>query len=77
MTAKTLSSKPREPWFSKSLLVSRGTKESLYRQACKSNKDPQKWAAFTKYRNLYFRTIRAAKIKHYHTSLLNAKAMDV
>jgi hypothetical protein len=54
MTAKTLSRKPREPWFLKDLLVSRGTKESLHRQAHKSNKDPQKWAAFKKYRNLYF-----------------------
>jgi hypothetical protein len=31
MTAKTLSSKPREPWFSKGLLVSRGTKEFIDR----------------------------------------------
>jgi hypothetical protein len=38
MTTKTLSSKPREPWFLKGLLVSQGTKESLHRQARKSIK---------------------------------------
>jgi hypothetical protein len=63
---KVLSNSPIEPWFSKSMLRSRATKEKLYKKA-KSSGDTVKWQFYKRFCNVYNRVIRASKLKYYTT----------
>jgi len=68
---------PKEPWFTRGLLVSRKEKRRLDTLAA-SNRTPENLNNFKKYRNLYNRLLRAAKKLHYERQLKknqsNAKA---
>lgn len=68
VTAKAAATAPKEPWFSRGLMTSRFKKEKLHKLARKSKKNSLEWAQFKLFRNLYYRTIRAAKIRHYKQS---------
>jgi phosphatidate phosphatase PAH1 len=55
--------RPIEPWFSRALLKSQTTKEKLHKKAKKGKLHA--WDKYKAYRNIYYRTIRAAKLLYY------------
>ena len=59
-------------FMSAGLLISRGTKNNLHKQSL-SNPTPLTINAYKKFRNLYAKTLRAAKIFHIQSKLKNCK----
>ena len=71
-TSKNKRTQPMQPWMSRGLLVSRRVKDKLHYKAIRSN-DREKWLKYQKYRNLYTKLVRKAKILFYGNQFRTAK----
>ena len=71
-TAKNKRTQPIQPWMSRGLLVSRRVKDKLHYKAVRSN-DNEKWLIYQRYRRLYTKLVRKAKILYYGDEFKQAK----